>query len=93
LVITANCGGSNPAKVRLWKRELQRFANETGLSITATHPSQEKNWILFVRSWPHPNSIIPGGLLAATGQAVGRPWRGSSGLKVASFETRPPDRR
>jgi hypothetical protein len=27
LVITADCGGSNGARVRLWKRELQRFAN------------------------------------------------------------------
>ena len=32
LVITADCGGSNGARVRLWKRELQRFANETGLA-------------------------------------------------------------
>jgi hypothetical protein len=29
LVITADCGGSNGARVKLWKRELQRFANET----------------------------------------------------------------
>src|SRR5580700_8038702 len=27
LTITADCGGSNGARVRLWKRELQRFAN------------------------------------------------------------------
>ena len=27
LVITADCGGGNGARVRLWKRELQRFAN------------------------------------------------------------------
>jgi hypothetical protein len=27
LVVTADCGGSNGARVRLWKRELQRFAN------------------------------------------------------------------
>ena len=29
LLITADCGGSNGARVRLWKRELQRFADET----------------------------------------------------------------
>jgi hypothetical protein len=29
LLITADCGGSNGARVRLWKRELQTFANET----------------------------------------------------------------
>src|SRR6516225_4868997 len=37
LVITADCGGSNGSRVKLWKRELQRFANETGLQITVTH--------------------------------------------------------
>jgi hypothetical protein len=37
LVITADCGGSNGARVRLWKRELKRFANETGLAITVAH--------------------------------------------------------
>lgn len=37
LVITADCGGSNGPRLKLWKRELQRFANETGLSITVNH--------------------------------------------------------
>jgi Rhodopirellula transposase DDE domain len=37
LVITADCGGSNGVRVRLWKRELQRFANETGLAVTVAH--------------------------------------------------------
>jgi hypothetical protein len=37
LVITADCGGSNGSRVKLWKRELQRFANETGLRITVAH--------------------------------------------------------
>jgi hypothetical protein len=36
-VITADCGGSNGARVRLWKRELQRFADETGLAVTVAH--------------------------------------------------------
>ena len=30
LLITADCGGSNGARVRLWKHELQGFADETG---------------------------------------------------------------
>ena len=34
LLITADCGGSNGARVRLWKRELQTLANELGLAIT-----------------------------------------------------------
>jgi hypothetical protein len=45
LLITADCGGSNGARVRLWKRELQVFANETGLAITvAHHPPGTSKW-------------------------------------------------
>jgi Rhodopirellula transposase DDE domain len=45
LVITADCGGSNGMRVKLWKRELQRFANETGLAITVTHlPPGTSKW-------------------------------------------------
>jgi hypothetical protein len=45
LTITADCGGGNGARVRLWKRELQRFANETGLDVTVTHlPPGTSKW-------------------------------------------------
>jgi hypothetical protein len=45
LTITADCGGSNGVRVRLWKRELQRLANETGLEITVTHlPPGTSKW-------------------------------------------------
>ena len=45
LLITADCGGSNGARVRLWKRELQILANETGLAITvAHHPPGTSKW-------------------------------------------------
>jgi hypothetical protein len=45
LVITADCGGSNGSRVRLWKRELQRFADQTGLAITVTHlPPGTSKW-------------------------------------------------
>ena len=37
LTITADCGGSNGPRVKLWQRELQRLANETGLKITVAH--------------------------------------------------------
>ena len=37
LTITADCGGSNGPQVRLWKRELQCLANDTGLNTTVTH--------------------------------------------------------
>ena len=32
LLITADCGGSNGSRVRLWKRELQALADELGMS-------------------------------------------------------------
>jgi hypothetical protein len=45
LTITADCGGSNGPQLRLWKRELQRFANETGLKVTVTHlPPGTSKW-------------------------------------------------
>ena len=45
LIITADCGGSNGPQVRLWKRELQRFANEADLKITVTHlPPGTSKW-------------------------------------------------
>jgi Rhodopirellula transposase DDE domain len=45
LLITADCGGSNGYRVRLWKVELQKLANETGLAITiAHHPPGTSKW-------------------------------------------------
>lgn len=45
LLITADCGGSNGARVRLWKTELQKLANEMGLAITvAHHPPGTSKW-------------------------------------------------
>jgi hypothetical protein len=37
LMITTYSDGSNGACVRLWKTELQKFANETGLEIQVSH--------------------------------------------------------
>jgi hypothetical protein len=45
LTITADCGGSNGPQVKLWKRELLRFANETGLKLTVAHlPPGTSKW-------------------------------------------------
>jgi hypothetical protein len=45
LVITADAGGSNGPRVRLWKWELQRLANRTGLTITVCHfPPGTSKW-------------------------------------------------
>lgn len=45
LLITADCGGSNGYRTRLWKLELQRFADEFGLSVTVCHlPPGTSKW-------------------------------------------------
>ena len=45
LLITADCGGSNGARVRLWKWELQKFADHTGLTLTVCHfPPGTSKW-------------------------------------------------
>ncbi|MDQ3356371.1 MAG: ISAzo13 family transposase [Actinomycetota bacterium] len=45
LTITADCGGSNGNRTRLWKTELQMLSNETGLAITVCHfPPGTSKW-------------------------------------------------
>jgi hypothetical protein len=45
LLITADAGGSNGPRLRLWKWELQHFANRTGLAITVCHfPPGTSKW-------------------------------------------------
>jgi len=45
LLITADAGGSNGARLRLWKWELQQLANRTGLAITVCHfPPGTSKW-------------------------------------------------
>jgi Rhodopirellula transposase DDE domain len=45
LTITADCGGSNGARVRLWKVELQKLADETGLTLHVHHyPPGTSKW-------------------------------------------------
>ena len=45
LTITADCGGSNGARVRLWKVELQKLADESGLTLRVLHyPPGTSKW-------------------------------------------------
>ncbi len=45
LLITADCGGSNGSHTRLWKTELQRLADATGLRISVCHfPPGTSKW-------------------------------------------------
>jgi hypothetical protein len=45
LLVTADGGGSNSSRTRLWKLCLQRFANRTGLDVTVCHyPPGTSKW-------------------------------------------------
>ena len=45
LLITADGGGSNGCRLRLWKRELQRLSNELGFPVSVCHfPPGTSKW-------------------------------------------------
>jgi hypothetical protein len=45
LTITADCGGSNGNRIRLWRVELQKLADQTGLQIEVCHfPPGTSKW-------------------------------------------------
>ena len=45
IIITADCGGSNGYRVKLWKFELQKLANELNLKIKVRHfPPGTSKW-------------------------------------------------
>jgi len=45
LLITADCGGSNGYRIRLWKKELQKLANEINATINVCHfPPGTSKW-------------------------------------------------
>src|SRR6516165_10347313 len=45
LLVTADSGGSNGYRLRLWKKELQRFADFTGLEVSVCHyPPGTSKW-------------------------------------------------
>lgn len=45
LTITADCGGSNGYRLRLWKTELQQFADQTAMEIAVCHfPPGTSKW-------------------------------------------------
>jgi DDE family transposase len=45
LLVTADAGGSNGYRLRLWKKELAAFADETGLTVTVCHmPPGTSKW-------------------------------------------------
>ena len=45
ILITADAGGSNGYRLRLWKLELQKFADQTGLTVSVCHfPPGTSKW-------------------------------------------------
>ena len=45
ILITADAGGSNGYRLRLWKLELQKFADQTGLAVSVCHfPPGTSKW-------------------------------------------------
>jgi hypothetical protein len=45
LLITADCGGSNSPRTRLWRWELQQFSNRTGMKAEVCHyPPGTSKW-------------------------------------------------
>ena len=65
-VLVADSGGSNGYRLRLWKVELQRWANETGLDVTVCHyPPGTSKW----------NKIEHRLFSEITKNWRGRPWR------------------
>ena len=52
LYITADGGGSNGSRSRLWKVALQKLANRTGLTLSVSHfPPGTSKWNKIERDW------------------------------------------
>jgi transposase len=60
LQITADCGGGNGNRTRLWKTELQRLADDSGLTINVCHfppgtskwnKIEHRLWCLIAKNW------------------------------------------
>jgi hypothetical protein len=55
VLITADGGGSNGSRVRLWKLELQKLADEAGLTFQVCHyPPGTSKWNKIGVSRTHP---------------------------------------
>lgn len=85
LLITADGGGSNGYRTRLWKTELAKLADETGLRITVSHlPPGTSKWnkiehrlfsriSINLRARPLTSRQVIVNLIAATTTASGTP--------------------
>jgi hypothetical protein len=97
LLITADGGGSNGARVRLWKLELQRLADELGLELHVRHfPPGTSKWnkiehrmfCHITKNWrgrPLISRMVVVALIAATRTAQGLVLQAQ--LDEAQYET------
>jgi hypothetical protein len=95
LLVTADCGGSNGYRTRLWKLELQRLADETGLAISVCHfPPGTSKWnkvehrlfSAISQNWrgrPLVNHEVMVQLIGATTTRTGLPVR--SGIDTGTY--------
>ena len=97
LTIMADCGGSNGARVRLWKLELQKLADETGLVIHVHHyPPGTSKWNkIEYRLFCHITQNWRGRPLTTRLAVIGLIGAATTktGLKVARSVSRTVDRR
>ena len=94
LYVTADGGGSNGSRNRLWKRELQHLADDTGLEIEVSHlPPGTSKWnkiehrlfsqiTLNWRGKPLTTLETVVSLIAATGTATGLKVKAAADQKV-----------
>jgi hypothetical protein len=87
LLITADAGGSNSARSRLWKVELQRFADRTGLAISVSKSNKIEHRLFchITENW-HGRPLVDHETVV---QLIGN-VRTTAGLTVkAKLDTRP----
>jgi hypothetical protein len=81
LPITADCGGSNGARVRMWKHELQVLADQLAIAVTVCHlPPGTTKWnhiehCLFAcisQNWHHPEPARQGSYKPSGDRAADR---------------------
>jgi Rhodopirellula transposase DDE domain len=98
LTITADCGRSNGNRTRLWKTELQRLADHTGLSITVCHfPPGTSKWNKSAWAGAHQGAMKCCRRSAGRGSRLDigaqlnpqQVWRRAAGPRIVAASTNP----
>ena len=98
LVITADCGGSNGNRTRLWKTELQKLANQTGLEIIVCHfPPGTSKWNKSAWAAAHQGTMKCCRRSAGRGSRLDsgaqlnpqQVWRRAAGPRIVATSTNP----